>query len=191
MGSKRRGQGEQGTFPIKLASCNLQSLIWTWKCFWSAFRLLPPSSPPLSLGPASCLSLAFVCIQSYGQCGVEGWREEMSGPSFICIFQLPFWTDGSANSSSFSSSWGSAAVLRTDLVFLFLRHLQPSAHSSCSLFQPLSSPLLLSPPTSFLLSPHSPLTPALALALLLWSLTPCFQGCPSMLWNKSLTQLPC
>lgn len=122
--------------------------------FLISFQAAPSFQPTLSLGPAPCLSPAFVCIQSYGHWGVEGWREEMSGPSFICIFQLPFWTDGSANSSSFSSGRGSAAVLRVDLVPLFQRHLQPSARSSCSLRQPLSSPSTVSSP---LLPPLSPL----------------------------------
>lgn len=73
----------------------------------------------------------------------------MSGPSFICIFQLPFWTDRSANSSSFSRCLGSAAILRSDLVSVFQRHLRPSALSSCLLLYPPSFFFLPSSSSSF------------------------------------------
>lgn len=89
MGSQRRGPGEQGTFPIKLASCDLQSLILTWKRFWSAFRRLASSFQPTPvLGLAPFPSSALGAFQSASCDG--SWEGEASGRSFIFIFQLPF-----------------------------------------------------------------------------------------------------
>ena len=138
MGSQRRGQGEQGRLPIKLASCNLQSLILTWKCFWSAFRLLPPPGPPClwAQHPLSPLHSSAFKVMDTG-----GWRG--GGRKWVALLL-------SASSSCLS---GQTEVL-TPLPFLVAEdQLLYWELTWCLCFKGIFSPALTAAAPSFSLFP--------------------------------------